>query len=124
MNERLRTIPADPAALPFPNASGWESLIVTGGHVGVLDPIAPDVETQAEQAMSQLAGTLEEAGSSLTHVLRIECFLASRSHFAAWNDVYRRFFPARRPPRTTLVCGFVLDGILIEVQAIAVVASQ
>jgi 2-iminobutanoate/2-iminopropanoate deaminase len=124
MNERLRTIPADPAALPFPNASAWGSLIVTGGHVGVLHPLAPDVETQAEQAMSQLAQTLKEAGSSLDHVLRIDCFLASRSQFAAWNDVYRRFFPSRRPPRTTLVCGFALDGLLIEVQAIAVAASQ
>jgi 2-iminobutanoate/2-iminopropanoate deaminase len=124
MNERLRTIPADPGALPFPDASAWGNLIVTGGHVGVLDPIALDVETQAEQAMTQLAHTLEEAGSSLGQVLRIECFLASRSHFAAWNDVYRRFFRSRRPPRTTLVCGFVLDGLLIEVQAIAVAASQ
>jgi 2-iminobutanoate/2-iminopropanoate deaminase len=124
MTDGLRTFPEDPSALPFPDASAFGNLIVTGGQVGVLDPIAPDVETQAEQAMSQLANTLERAGSSLNHVMRIECFLASRSHFAAWNAVYGRFFPSRRPPRTTLVCEFVLDGLLIEVQAIAVAAAQ
>lgn len=124
MSERLRTIPSDSTALPFPNAGTWGDLVVTGGHVGVLDPLAPDVAVQAEQAMTQLAATLEEAGSSLERVLRVECFLASRSHFEAWNQVYARFFGDRRPPRTTLVCDFVLDGLLIEVQAIAVAADQ
>lgn len=119
MSRALRTIPADADALPFPNATVLGDLVVTGGHVPSLDPIAPDVETQADQAMAALAATLEQAGSSLDHVLRVECFLAGSEHLGAWNDAYRRHFTARRPPRTTLVSGFVLDGLLIEVQAVA-----
>ncbi len=119
MPETIHTIPEDAGDLPFPSASRWGELIVTGGHIADLEALAPDVETQAEQAMATLAQTLDQAGSSLEQVLRIECFLASTDGFAAWNRVYARSFPRRRPPRTTLLTGFVLDGIAIELQAIA-----
>jgi 2-iminobutanoate/2-iminopropanoate deaminase len=119
MSHHPRTVPADAGALPFPNAAVHDGLVVTGGHVAAFDPLAPDFETQVEQAMAALAQTLEEAGSSLEQVLRIECFLAGREHFDAWNAAYRRWFPTRRPPRTTLLAGFALDGLLVEVQALA-----
>lgn len=117
--ETVRRIPDHHGDLPFPNASRWGDLIVTGGHLADLEPLATDVETQAEQAVAALAQTLAEAGSSLEHVLRIECFLADADGLAAWNRVYARHFSGHRPPRTTLITGFVLDGIAIELQAIA-----
>ena len=122
MSQDLRAVPAEHGELPFPNASVWGDLVVTGGHLGDLHPLAAHFETQADQALRSLARTLEEAGSSLDRIMRIECYLASRAHFEEWNAVYGRFFAARRPPRTTLLSGFVLDGLLIEVQAIAVAA--
>lgn len=122
MSPRFRTIPADHAELPFPNATVLDGLVVTGGHVPAFDPVAPDFATQVDQAMGALRDTLEAAGSSLEHVLRLECFLASTEHFGAWNEAYRRWFPQRRPPRTTLLAGFVLDGLLVEVQALAALA--
>lgn len=120
MDRHPRLLPADHAALPFPQGALWGDLVVTGGHVASFDPLAPDVETQIEQALGALQATLEEGGASLGSVLRLEAFLADREHFAAWNAAYDRWFAERRPPRTTLVSGFVLDGLLFEVQALAV----
>jgi len=113
-------LPADHEALPFPQGAAWGDLVVTGGHVGSFDPLAPDVETQIEQALTALDETLRSGGASLETIVQLQAFLGAREHFAAWNAAYDRWFPDRRPPRTTLVCGFVVDGLLFEVQALAV----
>ena len=39
--------------------------------------------------------------------------------FAAWNRIYAEYFPAPRPARTTLVTGFAVPGLRIEVQVTA-----
>lgn len=117
-------VPEQAEALPFPDAAVWGDLLFTGGHVAELDPLAPDVETQARQAMAALERTLEAGGASLRSVVRIECWLAGRDCFGAWNAVYRSAFGDRRPPRTTLLSGFVFDGMLIELQATAVVTAR
>lgn len=119
MNASPQLIPVDHADLPFPQGAVWGDLVITGGHVGSFDPLVRDVETQATQAMDALTRTLADGGASLETIVRLEAFLGSRDHFAVWNAVYDRYFPTRRPPRTTLVSEFVIDGLLFEVQAIA-----
>jgi 2-iminobutanoate/2-iminopropanoate deaminase len=120
MDSLPQLLPADHAAMPFPQGAAWGDLVVTGGHVGSFDPLALDVHTQIEQAMTALQATLEAGGASLQTIVRLEAFLGDRAHFAAWNAAYEAWFPARRPPRTTLVSAFVVEGMLFEVQALAV----
>jgi 2-iminobutanoate/2-iminopropanoate deaminase len=119
----LPTLIPSADAVPFPDAAVAGELVLTGGQVPALDPLAPDFETQARQAMAALERTLAAAGASLESVLRLECFLADREHFGAWNAAYDSCFGARRPPRTTLISGFVIPGLMIEVQAVAVVSG-
>lgn len=120
----LPTLVPGADAVPFPDAAVAGELVYTGGQVAALDPLAPDFETQARQAIAALEQTLAAAGASLESILRLECFLSSREHFQAWNAVYDSSFPLRRPPRTTLIAGFVIPGLLIEVQAVAVAAAR
>lgn len=120
----LPTLIPSADALPFPDAAASGELLFSGGQIPKLDPLALDFETQARQAMASLERTLAAGGSSLESVLRLECFLSSREHFGAWNAVYDSCFPARRPPRTTLVTDFVFAGLLVEVQAVAVIGAQ
>jgi 2-iminobutanoate/2-iminopropanoate deaminase len=117
-------VPERGDALPFPNAAASGELLFTGGHIADLDPLAPDAETQARQAMDALERTLVAGGASLRSVVRIECFLAGRECFDAWNAVYKSAFGDRCPPRTTLLAGFVFEGLLIELQATAVVTAR
>jgi len=60
-------------------------------------------EQQAERVMAQLKHCLEAAGSSLSHVLKCNVYCTpDPSHFAAFNDIYQRYFPTESPARIFL----------------------
>jgi 2-iminobutanoate/2-iminopropanoate deaminase len=81
-----------------------------------------DFTSQARSVLADIGRVLEEAGSSLAQVLRVECYLANASDFGDWNAVFADAFSPPRPARTTLVAGFALPGMLVEIQATAAVA--
>lgn len=83
--------------------------------------VAPDVETQTEQALKNVAAILEEAGSGLSHVIRCGVFLVDMGEFPKMNAVYERMFDGHRPARTTVeVSGLPGPGLRVEIDAIAV----
>jgi 2-iminobutanoate/2-iminopropanoate deaminase len=103
------------------------NLIFVSGQAG-RDPatgaVAPDVAAQTEQVLKNVATILEAAGSSLQHVIRCGVFLVDMKAFPKMNEVYARAFGAHRPARTTVeVSGLPGDGLLVEIDAIAVVPS-
>lgn len=99
------------------------NLVFVSGQAG-RDPatgaIGPDVTTQTEQVLKNIATILEAAGSSLQHVIRCGVFLLDMTEFPRMNEVYARTFGAHRPARTTVeVSGLPGDGLLVEIDAIA-----
>src|ERR1700752_4220197 len=79
---------------------GFERLIFVSGQ-GATDPATgklagPDVETQTEQVLKNVAAILEAAGSSLQHVLRCGVFLVDMDEFSKMNGVYSRMFGDHR----------------------------
>ena len=80
-----------------------------------------DFTSQARGVLADIERVLEEAGSSLAQVLRVECYLANPSDFASWNTVFAETFQPPRPARTTLVAGFAVPRMLIEIQVTAAV---
>src|SRR6266516_5631726 len=78
-----------------------------------------DFEEQARFVLDEIVEVLRAGGSAPEHVLRVECWLADAADFPAWNRLYAEYFPAPRPARTTLVSGFAVPGLLIEVQVTA-----
>jgi 2-iminobutanoate/2-iminopropanoate deaminase len=84
--------------------------------------LMPDsFEGQVRQTLTNLRTILEGAGSSLDDVVKINCYLSALTHFGEWNAIYAEFFPAAPPARTTVGCQ--LNGILVEVDCIAVLAD-
>jgi 2-iminobutanoate/2-iminopropanoate deaminase len=81
-------------------------------------------EEQARVVLHDIGGVLSAAGSSWDHVLRIQCFLADASDFPAWNRLWCERFVAPRPARTTVVAGFTVPGMLIELEVTAGVADS
>ncbi len=98
-------------------------LVVTAGIAaldpGTLQPLHTGFDEQADWVLRRLDAVLTEAGSGRPGLLRVECFLAGREWFGAWNAAFARHFGASAPARTTLVCGLPVAGLLIEVQAVA-----
>lgn len=109
-----------PVFAPFGAGSG---IVVTAGIAAVdpatMKPRYEDFDAQARWVLDQLDKVLTEAGATRDDLLRVECFLADRRWFGAWNAHYAGHFGQTPPARTTLVCGLPVEGLLIEVQAIA-----
>ena len=111
---------------PYSPATIIGNLVFVSGQGG-RDPstnqlAGPDVETQTEQVLKNIAAILEAAGSSLSHVLRCGVFLVDITEFPRMNDVYGRMFGGHRPARTTVeVSNLPGAGMRVEIDAIAVI---
>jgi 2-iminobutanoate/2-iminopropanoate deaminase len=105
------------------SAVRWGDLLFLSGRGGIdtatLAVVSDDFEEQAGAVLTDIGATLAEAGSGFEHVLRVQCYLADPAHFPAWNHLWAEYFPAPRPVRTTIVTGFALPGMLIEVEVTA-----
>ena len=129
MPETAALVPVTAANLPSPVGPyspgiAFGDLIVVSGQSG-REPhtgrVAPDVETQTEQALKNVAAILEAAGSGLEDVIRCGVFLIDMAEFQKMNAVYARMFGDHRPARTTVqVSGLPGDGLRVEIDAIAV----
>jgi 2-iminobutanoate/2-iminopropanoate deaminase len=86
-----------------------------------LQVIAGGFDVQAASVLADIDAVLEAGGSSRAGVARVECFLADPGDFPAWNRIWSEYFVPPRPARTTVVAGFAVPGILIELQVTALV---
>src|SRR5262245_53964564 len=109
---------------PYSPGVIYERLIFVSGQ-GATDPATgklagPDIETQTEQVLRNVATILEAAGSSLQHVLRCGVFLLDIAEFPKMNAVYQRMFGENRPARTTVqAAALPAQGLRVEIDAIA-----
>ena len=112
-----------PAAIG-PYSQGYEvgGLVITSGQIPV-DPatgtMPATIEAQAEQSCKNVAAILEAAGSGLDKVVKTTCFLADIADFAAFNEVYGKFFTSK-PARSCFAVKDLPKGALCEIEAIAV----
>ena len=87
--------------------------------------LAPDVESQTEQVLKNIATILEAAGSGMQHVVRCGVFLVDMKEFPKMNEVYARAFGSHRPARTTVeVSGLPGEGLRVEIDAVAVLPQK
>jgi 2-iminobutanoate/2-iminopropanoate deaminase len=79
---------------------------------------AEDIVGQTEQVCKNLAAVLEAAGSSFENVIKTTCFLAEMSDFAAFNEVYAKYFISK-PARSCVAVKTLPKNVLCEVEVIA-----
>jgi reactive intermediate/imine deaminase len=100
--------------------------LFTSGQ-GPLDPATLEMPTgfadQAHRVLTNVEAVVAAAGGSRRSITRCTCYLADQAHFAEFNRVYREFFAdcSPLPARTTVVARLVREGVLVEVDAVAVV---
>ena len=63
---------------------------------------------------------VEAAGTSFEKVYKTTCFLADMGDFAAFNEVYAKFFTSK-PARSCVAVKTLPKNVLCEIEAIAVV---
>ena len=114
-----------PKALgPYSQGYVHNGVLYTAGQIAI-NPEANDVEAttieaQTEQVCKNLGEVLKEAGTSFDKVLKTTCFLADMSDFAAFNEVYGKYFTSK-PARSCVAVKTLPKGVLCEVELIAAV---
>ena len=78
------------------------------------------IEEQTEQVCKNLGAVLNAAGSSFDHVIKTTCFLTNMEDFAAFNEVYARYFVSK-PARSCVAVKTLPKNVLCEIELIAVV---
>ena len=76
------------------------------------------IAAQAEQSCKNVGAILEAGGSGFDKVVKTTCFLADIADFAAFNEVYAKFFTSK-PARSCVAVKDLPKGVLCEVEAIA-----
>ena len=96
-------------------------LVYTSGQIPV-DPatgaIPQGIAAQADQSCRNVGAILEAAGVSFQQVFKTTCFLADMDDFAAFNEVYARYFVSK-PARSCVAVKELPKGVLCEIEAIA-----
>ena len=112
-----------PKALgPYSQGYVHNGVLYTAGQIAinpeVNDVEATTIEAQTEQVCKNLGEVLKEAGTSFDKVLKTTCFLADMSDFAAFNEVYGKYFTSK-PARSCVAVKTLPKGVLCEVELIA-----
>ena len=79
---------------------------------------AETIEEQADQVCRNLGAVLEAAGTSYENVLKTTCFLADIADFAAFNEIYAKYFTGK-PARSCVAVKTLPKNVLVEVEVIA-----
>ena len=112
-----------PAAIgPYSQSVVTGNLIFTSGQIA-LDPATGNVveggiKEQTEQIMKNLGAVLAAAGSSYDKAVKTTCFLADIADFAAFNEIYGKYFTSK-PARSCVAVRDLPKGVLAEVEVIA-----
>ena len=112
-----------PAAIgPYSQAIVYGDVIFTSGQIPI-NPKNGNIEAegitaQTEQVMQNLHAVLSEAGSSFEKAIKTTCFLADMADFAAFNEVYAKYF-TEKPARSCVAVKTLPRGVLVEVEVIA-----
>ena len=120
--EKIFTENAPAAIGPYSQAMKVGNLVYTSGQIPI-DPATGNIESQditgqTEQVMKNLAAVLTAAGSSLGKAVKTLCFLKDMGDFAAFNEVYAKYFTGK-PARSCVAVAALPKGALVEVEVVA-----
>lgn len=120
----IRPERAPNTGLPFSPGILVGNTLYLAGHLG-RDPVTSElvpggIEAETRQALANLGEVLKTAGMSFQDVTSVTVYITSFDDFAAFNAVYREFFPDNPPARATVQVAALNAGARVELQMVAV----
>jgi len=113
-----------PAAIgPYSQAIGAGGFLFLSGQIPI-DPATGDIvpgriEEQTKQVFKNILGILDEAGLSVSDVVKTTIFLWDIKDFNTVNLLYEGFFASPFPARSCVAVSALPKGSLIEIEIIA-----
>lgn len=121
----MRKISTDkaPAAIgPYSQAMIAGDFLYASGQIPINPATgnveASDITGQAEQSMKNVGEILKAAGATYDNVVKATCFLAEIADFAAFNEVYAKYF-TQNPARSCVAVKDLPKGVFCEVEVVA-----
>ena len=113
--------PGRSTTLPFSMAIETTGRLLFVSGQGPVDAatgqfVVASFEQQARLTLDNLRAVVEAAGGDLAQAVKINAYLRDMGDFAAFNDIYREYFPEPRPARTTVQSD--LAGFDVEIDAV------
>ena len=113
-----------PAAIgPYSQAIRVGNIIFTSGQIPI-DPatgsfVEGGIKEQTLQSLLNVKAILNEAGTTMDHVIKTTVFMADMNDFAEMNSVYSEFFNTPYPARSAVAIKTLPKGALVEIEVIA-----
>ena len=106
-----------------PYSQGWVvgDMVFASGQIPVnpaTGEVPEGIAAQTEQSCKNVAALMEAAGVTMDNVVKTTCVLADIADFAAFNEVYAKYFTSK-PARSCVAVKDLPKGVLCEIEAIA-----
>jgi 2-iminobutanoate/2-iminopropanoate deaminase len=113
-----------PAAIgPYAQAVTSDNLLFVSGQLGLDSEsgelVGDDLESQARQALANLAAILQAGGASMDRVLSVDVYLTDMQDFTRFNHVYQEGFQDHTPARAVVAVKALPKGARVEIKCIA-----
>ena len=121
--EYISTASAPLAIGPYSQAIVCGNTLYASGQIpinpetGAIE--AKDIAGQTEQVCKNVGEVLKAAGMGFENVVKTTCFLSDIGNFAAFNEVYAKYFVSK-PARSCVAVKDIPKGALCEIEIIAV----
>ena len=123
MKKVIKTAKAPSAIGPYSQAIQEGNLVYTSGQIPI-DPstgvfVEGGIKEQTRQSLQNVKSILEEAGLTMSDVLKTTVFMADMNDFAEMNAVYAEFFTEPYPARSAVAVKTLPKGALVEIEVVA-----
>lgn len=119
----IQTEKAPAAVGPYSQGTIVGNLVFTSGQLplvpGTGELVSDDIKKATQQSLDNVKAIVEEAGSSVDKIVKVNIFLDNIADFAAVNEVYTEFFGDHKPARSCVEVGKLPKNGLLEIEAIA-----
>lgn len=123
MFKYINTEKAPAAVGPYSQAVRAGNMLYASGQIPLVPESgsiqAEDVAGQTEQVCNNVGRVLEAGGMTFKNVVKTTCFLADMSDFAAFNEVYAKYFTSK-PARSCVAVKQLPKNALCEIEVIAI----
>ncbi|MDL2323876.1 RidA family protein [Ruminococcaceae bacterium OttesenSCG-928-A16] len=119
--KEISTSNAPGAIGPYSQAFISNNMLFTSGQIPVNPQngeVPEGIAAQTEQSCKNVGAILQEAGLGFANVVKTTCFLADMADFAAFNEVYARYFTSK-PARSCVAVRELPKGVLCEIEVMA-----
>ena len=126
MKKVINTTKAPAAIGPYSQAIQVGNFVYTSGQIPINPVTGVFVEggimEQTRQSLQNVKAILEEAGLTMSNVVKTTVFMADMNDFADMNAVYAEFFAEPYPARSAVAVKTLPKGALVEIEVVAEVA--